>query len=268
MQYIKSQIDNTIKYTTFKNNIPIHFSYINKNDGKDIICTPSQSSCKLGCAFCHLTGKTDLVINLTSDEIINPLHEIIDKHKANNTLLISYMGSGEPLLNIDNVLLASECIKQRYQVLYQHVRFAISTIIPNEKLFRILIKNINNIPMKLHWSLHATTDKIRQQLMPSTISINESLFLLDEYLKTNNDVEIHYTLMNNVNDTNSDLENLIKFFMNKNINVKFIAYNKKDNNTIPSLRVNEFINTLTKCNIKTEYYIPPGRDIGSSCGQF
>jgi 23S rRNA (adenine2503-C2)-methyltransferase len=107
---IKSQNDNTIKYI-FKTDdgLIIEMSYINKNDGKNIICVPTQTSCKMKCKFCHITDVTDKLINrnLKSSEILQGINYIYDELKLctdPKVLLISYMGCGEPLLNYQEVV--------------------------------------------------------------------------------------------------------------------------------------------------------------------
>ena len=109
LEKIHSQTDNTIKYIFLtQDNLVIELSYINKNDGKYIICVPSQTSCKMKCKFCHITDATDKLINrnLTSLEIkegIDLVYNDLNLSSNPQTLLISYMGCGEPLLNYKQV---------------------------------------------------------------------------------------------------------------------------------------------------------------------
>ena len=83
MNFIKkvfSQKDNTVKYI-FRtlDNLIVEFSYINKDDGKDIICLPSQTMCNIGCKFCHTTeyiGKIK-TRNLSYTEIVHGVEYIL-----------------------------------------------------------------------------------------------------------------------------------------------------------------------------------------------
>jgi len=110
IEIIKSESDSTLKYI-FKtdDNLIVEFSYINKNDGKDIICVPSQTMCNLACKFCHTTDYIGKIknVNLEVSEIIGGIKYIIDNlgiEKHGRVLLISFMGCGEPILNVDNII--------------------------------------------------------------------------------------------------------------------------------------------------------------------
>ena len=117
LKVVKSEEDLTIKYIfqtessleLKTSQSVIEFSYINKNDGKNIICLPSQTMCNLGCKFCHTTdfiGKIP-VRGVLSEELVEGIKYIHnDQNFKNNpkVLLISFMGCGEPILNVDNVI--------------------------------------------------------------------------------------------------------------------------------------------------------------------
>ncbi len=295
---VKSNQDNTIKYI-FKifgnsgyvdtktdcdiNDIIVEFAYINKDDGKDIICVPSQSSCKQGCKFCHITDVKDKIHyrNLTDQEIFNGIEYIINDLnliKNQRVLLISYMGCGEPIINYENVFYSMGNTYDKYYDKFPLIRFAIATSLPEKSwtnFFRLvyLIKNsaISN-QVKFHLSLHYTIDSIRKEWMPSSLDIIPSLVALEFFRKlTNNSVEIHYALIEGVNDTEQDAILLTEFLKNRDIPVKFLFYNKK--NSLPYVasntnKLNHFKKYFNKNNIQHEYYIPPGLDVGASCGQF
>ena len=136
LEKIHSKTDNTIKYIVMtQDNLIIELSYINKNDGKDIICVPSQTSCKMKCKFCHITDATDKLINrnLTSQEIkesVDNIYNDLNLSLNPKTLLISYMGCGEPLLNYKQVKDSMLLLRIVYQITkVPLIRFAISNII-------------------------------------------------------------------------------------------------------------------------------------------
>lgn len=81
IEKIYSKLDSTIKYVfKTKDNLIIEFSYLNKNDGKDIICIPSQTMCNIGCKFCHTTDFIGKIKsrNLTLDEIYSNCEYILN----------------------------------------------------------------------------------------------------------------------------------------------------------------------------------------------
>lgn len=280
---IHSKNDSTIKYIfQLEDNLIIEMSYINKNDGKDIICVPSQTSCKLGCKFCHITDVKDKLIyrNLNSLEIKNGVDYIYDDLnliKNPRTLLISYMGCGEPLLNQDDIVSSMLDLRKEYQnIKVPLIRYAIATSLPYFSLvnFFELSEEIYSLklPVKIHLSLHYTNDELRKEWIPNTAPISPSIIALEYYQKrTNNSVEIHYTLIDGVNDTEQDAVLLTEFLKNRSIPVKFLFYNEKPSmefHASSKEKLNIFKKYFDKCEIQHEYYIPPGLDIGASCGQF
>ena len=279
-----SKTDNAIKFV-FKandNNI-IEYTYINKEDGKDIICIPSQTMCNLGCKFCHTTeyiGKIECR-NLSYSELYEPLDYVInDLDLASNqrTLLISVMGCGEPIYNVDNIIKMMTDFKRvaENNLNIPYVRFAIATSIPRNKWrnFFSLTHEIkkHELPVKLHLSLHYTLDLIRKEWMPAALGIIPSISAVDFYKKiTGNAVEIHYTLIEGINDTEQDAILLSSFLKEKDINVKFLHYNERDSldyHASNKDKIKIFRKHFEINNISYEYYSPPAIDIGGSCGQF
>lgn len=278
---VKSEVDNTIKYIFFRveDKLILEFSYINKNDGKDIICVPSQTMCSVGCKFCHTTdyiGKIPAMYIYFADIVEGVEYIYNDLHLADSpkTLLISFMGCGEPILNVDNIITSMVHISETFKDIY--VRFAIATSIPENKCqeFFRLCKQIkySKLPIKLHISLHYTDDKVRNDWMPNAINI-ESTIAAAEFFKayTNNPVEIHYALIENVNDSELDAHRLIKLIKGKGFNVKFLFYNEKTSLGMHPSEIEKFEmfkKYLNAEDIECEYYKPPGLKIGASCGQF
>lgn len=283
LEKIKSGIDNTIKYI-FKTEdaLIIEFSYINKEDGKDIICVPSQTSCKMGCKFCHITDSADKLINRNIEPVellfgVNFIYQDLKLISNKKVLLISFMGCGEPLLNYKNIIEGMKLLVSKYQdVNVPLIRFAISTCIPEfaQLNFFKLTSEIfkNKIPVKIHLSLHYTMDALRRDWMPNSLAIIPSLIALEYYKKlTGNSVEIHYTLIDGVNDTEQDAILLTEFLKNRDIPVKFLFYNEKPTiefHASSKNKLNIFKKYFDKNLIQYEYYIPPGLDVGASCGQF
>jgi 23S rRNA (adenine2503-C2)-methyltransferase len=278
VEKIKSVEDKTVKYI-FKlaDNLIIETTYIDNNSGKDIICVASQTMCGMGCTFCHLTdsiGKLTLR-NLTTREIVESVERVyadMNLKDNNRLLLISYMGCGEPLMNIDNVF--DSVFSLKYD--YKDIRFGLSTMLPKKKFdeFFLLTKRVaeNKLSLKVHLSLHYTNDTQRNKFMPSALNIKPSIAALEFYKElTGNPVEIHYTMIKDTNDKGGDALDLISLLKNRNIPVKFLRFNSKETNKNEGAEMHKirgFKELLNANDIKTEYYEPPGKDVGASCGQF
>ncbi len=268
----KSSTEDVFKLVFKEKESPVmEVSIIRKGDGKDILCVPTQTNCKMGCKFCHLTGLDVPSVNLTANQIVDLVENSLTfSPPQNKTLLVSYMGVGEPLLNVDGVI---ESAKQLTQLnTYKTVRFGVSTLIPGKKPFLNLMEQVavNNLNMKLHWSLHTTQSATRKSLMPSAFGIRESAALVGQYLdNTKCPVEIHYTLINGINDQLRDIKN-IDLLIDKRIPIKILRFapHKLEPDLEESTRVEAFRKSLESIGYTVEVYSPPGRDIGSSCGQF
>ena len=275
---IYSKEDKTVKYVFIKNNQVLELSWIDKSDGKAIICVPTQTSCALKCKFCFLSELNIPVYPLTTGVICNCIFDVLKHQKQINPnfnranypiLLISFMGCGEPLNNLENVIDVAYFVQDLLKNQYDIIRFAIASLVPRwssfDKLKELVVKN--NLLVKFHYSLHTCDVNFRKELMPGAATMDIPKLLT--YLETGNSLEIHYTIMDGVNDTDADSDKLIELFKNTTASIKLLRYSEKKNLELKqSGRVLEFMERLTAGGIKTEYYEPPGNDVGSSCGQF
>ena len=273
---IKSKTDDAYKYIYRLNSgLIVESTFIDKHDGKYIICMPNQTGCRMKCKFCFLSDIENLKVrNIDKDELIFIVEDIINDLKISEyicngkQLLLSYMGSGEPLLNYNNIVYATYYLKQKYE----NIRGSIATIIPQFELLDKFEKKVNelNLDFKLHLSLHYTDDNNRWEWMPYASGIENSIIKLKKYSGRK---EIHYTLIKNKNDTDKDIEFLINTFKdNPEVTIKFIRFNPKDSSSTigtSESRIKEIVDHMkNKMNNEIEIYTPPAGDIGGSCGQF
>jgi adenine C2-methylase RlmN of 23S rRNA A2503 and tRNA A37 len=269
---LKSSVENVSKLVYREGAKPVmEVSLIRKGDGKDILCVPTQTNCKMGCKFCHLTGLDVPAVNLSSEQIVDLVKEALKFSEPQNpTLLVSYMGVGEPLLNVDGVIDSAKEIRKLSN--YKVVRFGVSTLIPGSKPFNYLIDKVveNDLQCKLHWSLHSAQSSVRKSLMPSAMGIREGSSLALQYMeRTKQPVEVHYTLINGVNDTLRDVKSLSSV-LDKRLVIKILRFapHKLEPQLEESNVTSLFKKSLENEGFTVEVYSPPGRDIGSSCGQF
>ena len=273
----------------------IEMTLLDNKEQMDVVCVPTHHFCNLGCKMCHLTNNklNKKMIPIESDDFLNALIETLTKDKKRRTnkkkLLISFMGVGEPLLNlklIEDVYKNESFIKSELD--YDTVGYAIATMMPNNNMVKLTnIVNDLNIPLKVHFSLHTPLDNERFELIPSTkVCIEDALAhlinyrkvlqsndkIMEEYQKlhrTNDPIEIHYTLIKEINDGNKELNNICKLLSNYNIPIKFIRFNpinEMEISTKEDIWINEILKEIPNLRVKT--YSPPGKQIGSSCGEF
>lgn len=296
----KDYSDNSLKTVFVKNdNKIIEMTLLFNKEEMDVVCVPTHHFCNLGCKMCHLTNKglNKQMIPIMIDDFIYALKETVNKNINGNLerrtdkkkLLISFMGVGEPLLNLNlikDVYQNEHLLKQTLG--YDKIGYAISTMMPNNNLLKLtqMVDDLN-IPLKVHFSLHTPIDKDRLELIPSTkVTIKEALEYLQFYRntlqknekflekyvqfhRTNDPIEIHYTLIKNVNDGELELNEVCNLLYKYRIPIKFIRFNPT-NTLEKSEKEEEWINTISKKvpNLRIKTYSPPGREIGSSCGEF
>ena len=271
LEKIHSQIDKTIKYVfQLDSGLISEVAYIDNNTGKDIICVSTHTSCDLGCKFCHTTdcmGKVhvDYLAGEMSKQI-DFIHQ--DLKLGGRMLLISFMGCGEPL---ENMYVLSTMLNAKKT--YNPCRFAVATLIPKRNWFKFfnLIEGIilYKLDVKIHLSLHFTDDKLRKEWMPAALEIGPSIAALEFYQKMGGKVEVHYTLIDGVNDSPQDARRLCELLFGRDIPIKLLQYNERptiDNKA--SRYVRDFMQIIERFGQKVEYYEPPGKGVGASCGEF
>ncbi len=273
----------------------IEMTLLTNKDEMDVVCVPTHHFCNLGCRMCHLTNKglNKAMIPIKVDDFIKCLVDSLTvngKRRTNKKkLLISFMGVGEPLLNlklIEEIYKTENKLKE--ELGYDTIGYALATMMPNNNMLKLKeLVNKLNIPLKVHFSMHTPFDNDRFNLIPSTkVSIDEALSylvdyrnviqdnneIIDEYIKlhrTNDPVEIHYTLIKGTNDGQEDLDKVCELLSKYKVTIKFIRFNPLNDMEISEneqLWVNEITNKVPGLRVKT--YSPPGREIGSSCGEF
>ena len=256
----------------------IELSHIDKNDGRDIICVPTMYYCKLGCKFCHMTNEQtkNFPMKLIQEEVMLKTleHFIKDNNINKNKLLLSFMGVGEPTLNFEMI----EYLWDNRAKFGENkiVEFALATMFPSHNMFKEMEKIIldKKIPVKIYGSLHSVNDDLRKDLIPhSNVSVRQCFELLKEYNekakgkvklhKSNNAVSFHYTIIDKVND--SELEQLKQLTEEYKIPIKLIVFNEVNglNKYDDYLSWQKALSKIVPCSI----YLPPGKEIGSSCGQ-
>ena len=183
--------DNSIK-TVFDigNNKIIEMTLLDNKKNIDVVCVPTHHFCNLGCKMCHLTNKglNKAMVPINSKDFLKCLIQTLSvngkKRTSKKKLLISFMGVGEPLLNlnlIEDIYKMEKLIKDKFQ--YESIGYALATMMPNKNILKLTeLVNKLNIPLKIHFSMHTPFDKERFDLIPSTnVTVEEALSYLVNY---------------------------------------------------------------------------------------
>ena len=235
------------------------------------LCISSQVGCAMNCAFCA-TATLGLKRNLTANEIVQQVILALDNfgpHKAHSVNLV-FMGMGEALMNIDNVLKAIDILSHPQGLNIPVVRMTLSTSGVLSELPKL--RNAQNRP-NLAVSINATTDEIRSQLMPVNrrfplAEIHKAL--LEWPYRSHEKILLEYVLLEHVNDTDEDARRLAEFAKDLPHNINIIPYNETpgDRFHAPSAEsVQHFIKILQDLGCLVTLRVARGVQVGGACGQ-
>ena len=244
-------------------------------DKRATVCVSCQVGCPLKCAFCA-TGQMGLKRNLTTGEILDQIllfsrylkKEFQPKRALTN---IVFMGMGEPFLNYENVWEAIRIINDKDCFNIGARKISISTSGITEG-----IKKMSNekLQINLSISLHAPTDELREKLMPiaQKYPLKKLLKAVDDYIfKTSRKVMFEYLMINEVNDSMENAEQLVKIMNKPLYMVNLIPYNSTNvaDKFKPSDKktIKTFKDYLEKRGIFATQRYEFGQDIRAACGQ-
>jgi 23S rRNA (adenine2503-C2)-methyltransferase len=231
-------------------------------DGRRSICLSSQSGCPLTCTFCA-TGQMKFGRNLTPSEILD---QALHFRRLGSVDHAVFMGMGEPMMNLGNVLSACERLPD---VGVTHRRTAISTIgwIPGiERLAE------SPMPIRLALSLHAADPALRSELMP----VNERYPLPDViaacesyYEHKHRMVFVEYVMLAGVNDSFAQAGQLAAILDPRKFKVNLIPYNPTDSGFTGSSpkAIAAFREELERHGLGATVRLTRGREIDAACGQ-
>ena len=235
------------------------------------VCISSQVGCNMSCAFCA-SGLLKKRRNLTSGEMIRQVLFFDEMLKKENKRVshVVIMGTGEPFDNYDNVLEFVKTINCPYglDIGARHITISTCGVIPGIQRFKE-----ENLQVNLAISLHAATDELRDKLMPiNRIYPLSSLIpaIIQYEKKANRKVTFEYIMIKDVNDSFTDLKNLIDLIYPTGGYVNLIPYNPVVENGFKrsdDKTVNRFHNYLLQHGVKSTIRKEFGSDIDAACGQ-
>lgn len=229
-------------------------------------CVSSQVGCAVNCSFCA-TGKRGFIRNLSYQEIIEQVLTI-QRDTGLKVTNVVFMGQGEPLLNLDNVLKALEIFNDDFQIGARRITISTSGIIPK---IRELAQS--ELQSTLAISLHAPNHILRAELMPieNKYPLDElKKALLDYVDKTGRRITIEYILIHGFNDTIDCAKELAYFLKNIKCNINLIPYNAVDDTKYKKSSNNDIMKfkyLLEHSGKKVTVRLERGADIDAACGQ-
>ncbi len=261
---VSESSDGTRKYLfRVLNNKYIETAFIPEND-RATICVSSQAGCKMGCLFC-MTGRQGFQGNLTSNEILNQFRSLPDYGSLTNMV---YMGMGEPLDNIQEVLKSLEILTSEWGYGWSPTRITVSTIGLIAGIREFLEKSRCHLAV----SLHSPFEEERRRLMPiqRTNSISEVLEIIRNFdFNSQRRVSFEYILFSGLNDTPDHVKELARILNGIKCRINIIRFHpvpgsefrSPDNEATISFR-----EALNKKGILTTIRASRGVDIQAACG--
>ena len=228
------------------------------------LCVSSQAGCRMGCKFCA-TGRMGLRHHLSAAEIINQVISIPERDKLTN---IVFMGMGEPLDNIDNLMRTLDILTSEWGMAWSPTRITVST----SGVARTLPRLLDDSKVHIAVSLHNPFPEERREIMPieDAYSIKEVCDILRRYDFTHQRrVSFEYIVLEGMNCSQRHIKELSKLLDGIKCRINLIRFHKIPDSPFfspPLEQIIEFRDTLTKRGIQTTLRASRGEDIEAACG--
>jgi len=256
--------DGTVKYLfPTESGKFVETVYIPDKD-RATLCVSSQVGCKMNCLFCQ-TGKQGYEGNLPVSDILNQIYSLPERDKLTN---IVFMGQGEPMDNLDNVLKATEILTADYGYAWSPKRITVSSVGVKNKLKRFIEESECHVAISLHSPFHEQ----RAMLMPAekAMPIEQTVELLRNYdFIHQRRLSFEYIVFGGLNDTKAHADGIIKLLKGLDCRINLIRFHQipsvdlhgADDKKMESLR-----DYLTHHGIFTTIRASRGLDIYAACG--
>lgn len=240
--------------------------------GRTTVCVSSQVGCAMNCQFCY-TGRMGLKRHLTAAEIVEQAvfaRRLFSSNEVGSITNVVFMGMGEPLHNIENVIKAAEIMVHEQGLHFSPRKVTVSTsgLVPQLRRF------LQESNCALAVSLNATTDEVRNWIMPINRKYNLALLLetLREELrfKQNYKVLFEYVMLSGVNDSIEDAKRLSDLVQGIPCKINLISFNPHSGSQFkptPEKKMIEFRNVLIEGGCIVFLRLSRGDDRMAACGQ-
>lgn len=228
------------------------------------LCVSSQVGCKMNCLFCQ-TGKQGFEGNLTVCDILNQIYSLPERDTLTN---IVFMGQGEPMDNLDNVLRATEVLTADYGYAWSPKRITVSSVGLRGKLKRFIEESDCHLAISLHSPIHEQ----RAMLMPAerAMPITDIVEMLRGYdFSHQRRLSFEYIVFGGLNDSQTHAREIIKLLKGLDCRVNLIRFHQipgVDLHGADESRMEAFRDYLTGHGVFTTIRASRGQDIYAACG--
>lgn len=260
--------DGTVKWRLNCRGAPVETVYIPHHGGRATVCVSSQSGCTRSCDFCA-TARMGYRGNLTAGEMVaQALLAKVNARPDAPVKSVVFMGMGEPLDNLEEVLKAVDILEFGLSLGPTHVTVSTSGVLPRMEEF------VQRTRACLALSLHATTDELRERLMPGTRRWKLDQ-LVDLMRRTSGrggrHYFIEYLLLRDVNDSDQDALRLAELLTGVRCAINLIPFNSIDKERgyarPDEERARAFQKVLLDRRLVCVIRQSRGEDAAAACGQ-
>ncbi len=228
------------------------------------LCVSTQVGCAVGCTFC-MTGTTGLIRQIGSAEIVA---QVVLARQQGPVQRVVFMGMGEPAHNLDNVLEAIDLLGTAGNIGHKNLVFS---TVGDPRVFEALPQG--RVKPALALSLHTTRSDLRAQLLPRAprLTPEELVEAGERYARLSGyPIQYQWTLLEGVNDTQEEVEGLVRLLHGKYAILNLIPYNAVEG--LPYRRPSreaaaELARRLHQRGILTKLRQSAGQDVDGGCGQ-
>jgi len=267
----ETSLDGTVKFGFFLQDGQMIESVMIPEEERSTLCVSSQVGCAMGCKFC-LTGAMGFFRNLTTAEIVNQVCAVreylsaADKPRLTN---IVFMGMGEPLANLDNLIDVISILTEQRGLDFSSRRITVSTCGLVPQMMSLGEKTNVNLAI----SLHATDDETRSRIMPvnDRYPIAELLDGCKRFPhKKRQRIMFEYTMLEGINDSDTQAMQLVGLLRDIPCKINLLSMNEAEGSVYRSPgrpRVLAFQKILRNNGFTAFIRQSRGADISAACGQ-
>lgn len=238
--------------------------YIPEEGGHATLCVSCEVGCKMNCLFCQ-TGKQGFHGYLTVADILNQAYSIPEADSLTN---IVYMGQGEPMDNLDNVLRSTQILTAPYGWAWSPKRITVSSVGLKDKLQRFLNESDCQVAISLHSPIHEQ----REKLMPAEkgMAIKDVVDLLRDYdFSHQRRLTFEYIVFGSLNDSQTHAREICRLLKGLDCHVNLIRFHQIPNVPLHGAspeRMETFRDYLTAHGFYCTIRASRGQDIEAACG--
>jgi 23S rRNA (adenine2503-C2)-methyltransferase len=228
------------------------------------LCVSTQVGCAVGCVFC-MTGQGGLQRQLGSAEIVA---QVVLARRLRPVKKVVFMGMGEPAHNLDNVLEAIELLGTAGAIGHKNIVFS---TVGDRRVFEALPRGV--VKPALALSLHTTRAELRAELLPRAprITPDELVERGEVYARaTGHPVQVQWTLLEGINDSDAEVDGIVRLLAGKYAIMNMIPYNHIDGLGFrrPSVeRAEAMAAALRRRGVLTTLRQSAGQEVDAGCGQ-